>query len=802
VILRDCLLRRSPLFLALALASLSASPALAQNSGAPALTMTHIENGGARINLDGFVDEGIWQQVPVIDDMRVIDPDTLEPASMSTQVRIFYDNTGMYVGVIAEQDPDTVVQRLSSRDQSVPRDAFVVSVDASGTGLFGYLLRLNLGGTYTDATILPEKQLSYEWDGPWEGATQLLDNGWSAEMFIPWSMMALPQASENRRQIGIYFERDVIHLGENWSWPPLPSTNPEYLSGFQPFELEGISPQTQFTFYPYASVTHDDVRGNTDTRLGADFYWRPNANTQLSATLNPDFGTVESDDIVVNLSAFETFFSDRRTFFVEGQDVFVATPRAGGGGGFGPITALNTRRIGAAADYRIPAGVRVDSIDRNQPTELLGAAKATGQVGNWRYGVLAAAEDDSSIRGIDAEGNRVRVDADGRDFLIGRLLYEDTSGGGRRGLGWMGTYLSHSEREASVNAIDFHYFSADTRWNVDGQLFHSDVEGTTGQGLVMDTTYRPERGVTHTFTGTFMDRDIDLNDVGYIQRNDHHMLDYRYSRTVSGLENMRTRSRNMSVINQWNSDGRPVRLGLFFGQNMTFYNNQNLNANFRYFPARVDDRLSRGNGTYKIPARYSGNVTWRSDTSRLLSFNADINSSQEDLGRGALAYTLGADWRPTDQFSVDARLRYRERGGWLVHQGGPLMGSFRAHGWEPQFNMGYFISARQQLRMSVQWTGLKAREHYFYNVNPDRVDYLQRTERPAGASRNFDVNRLSFQARYRWEIAPLSDLFVVYTRGSNVPGRTEDEFGSMLQSAWTDRVVGSWVVKLRYRLGS
>ncbi len=769
----------------------------------PVITMTRIDDGGSQITLDGHVDEAIWQQVPVIDAMRVISPDTLQPAPMSTQVRIFYDDRGMYVGVIAEQDPDTIVQRMSARDQGVPRDAFVVSVDASGEALYGYFLRLNLGGTYSDGTILPERQIAREWDGPWEGYTQITDTGWTAEYFIPWSMMALPQATGDRRQIGIYFERDVSHRNENWSWPALPDTSPEYLSAFQKFELHGISPSTQITFYPYSSVTRDNVRDDTDVRVGADVYWRPNANTQLSATINPDFGTVESDDIVVNLSAFETFFSEKRPFFVEGQDVFFATPRARNGRGpGGPITMLNTRRIGAAAQYDVPSGVQTAALDRNQPTELLGAGKVTGQSGPWRYGALLAFEDDMSIRGVDQQGNRVPVESSGRDFGIARLLYEDTTRGGRRSIGWMGTHLSHPDRTATVNGVDFQYFSADARWNINGQALHSDVQGTTGQGLIFDVDFQPRRGITHTFIGNVIDTRLDINDVGYLQRNDHVMLDYIFRRSVSGLQRARTWDTTVTVINQWNNDGRPVRLGLFLGQSYTLHNNQNIGFNLRYFPPRVDDSLSRGNGTYKIPARYSGNVSWRSDRSRPLSFNVDVNSAQEDLGRSNLTYTAGADWRPNDRFSLDGRLQYRDRDGWLIHQGGNLMGSFEAVEWSPQLNASYFITARQQFRLGMQWTGIKAQEHYFYRVSQDQVDYLQRTERPEGALRDFTVSRLSFQARYRWEIAPLSDLFVVYTRGSNIPGTFEGDFQDMFREAWSDRIVDSWVVKLRYRFGS
>jgi len=764
------------------------------------ISLTYMQEEGLDIQLDGFLNEAVWQQVPAFDDMRIINPDTLAPAPLRTETRIFYTKRGIYVGVMNYQDPDSLIARMSSRDNPVPRDGFAISIDASGEGLYGYYMRVNLGGTLSDGTILPEKQINRDWDGPWDAATQELENGWSAEIFLPWGMMALPQAGETR-QIGIYTERMVASRNETWSWPALPGTNPEYLSAFQKFELTGINPRTQFTFYPYASVTRDNLFGETKARTGADLYWRPNSNTQLSATLNPDFGTVESDDVVVNLSAFETFFSEKRTFFLEGQDVFVATPRSRGGP-FGPTTMLNTRRIGAAPAFNMPAGVRTRVTDRNTPTELLGAVKLTGSQGNLRYGTLVASEDNTVILGTAANGDRVRVEAAGRDFAVGRLLYETTTGGGRRSVGWIGTRLQHPDREASVNGVDVSLFSADTRWVFDGQLLHSNVDGNSGKGMFFDLNYRPARGVQHTFNGTFFDRDLDINDVGYVQRNDHLVLDYRFNLTESGLDRFRTRNTTLQVINQWNNDGRPVRLGLFASQNLTFQDNTSLNFGFRYFPPRVDDRISRGNGVFKIPHRLALDLSWSSDRSRPISFGAGFGNSQEDQRRSNIQYNAGVSWRPNDRLSSDALVRYRDRESWLVHRGGSRLTAFRANEWSPQWNASYFISAKQQFRMSFQWTGIKAKEDKFYQIDQNSVRHLIRSAKPNLTADDFTVSRMSFQARYRWEIAPLSDLFIVYTRGSNLPSDVGAEFQDLLFDTWSERVTDTWVVKLRYRLGN
>ena len=153
----------------------------------------------------------------------------------------------------------------------------------------------------------------------------------------------MPSAGDVRN-MGIYMSRKVAYLDERWGWPALPNTQPKFLSLLQPMELQGISPRQQYNIYPFASVTQDEIDNETRYRVGADLFWRPSSNFHLIATLNPDFGNVESDDVVVNLSATETFFPEKRLFFVEGQDIFVASPRAdtrsSGVGSTGPPTTM------------------------------------------------------------------------------------------------------------------------------------------------------------------------------------------------------------------------------------------------------------------------------------------------------------------------------------------------------------------------------------------------------------------------------------------------------------------------------
>src|SRR5690606_13130754 len=168
------------------------------------------------------------------------------------------------------------------------------------------------------------------------------------------------------------------------------------------------------------------------------------------------------------------------------------------------------------------------------------------------------------------------------------------------------------------------------------------------------------------------------------------------------------------------------------------------------------------------PHRWGVSADWRSDRARPVSVNLGLNSTEEDLGKQNYSYTAGVTWNPNDRFSMNLEAEYSDREAWLIHQGDGRMTAFEANEWTPKLEMDYFITAKQQLRFSLQWTGIKAFEDRFYQIDPTGVEHLNETGDVTAGSDNFAVSRMSFQARYRWEIAPLSDLFFVYTRGGNL----------------------------------
>lgn len=791
----------------------ASSASLGQDAEIPPPALPYFEQAVADITLDGVPDEAIWQQVAPFDGMRVIRPDTLATPSLQTQTRFLYTERGLYVAVHNEQSPETLIARMSSRDQDLERDAFVLGLDPSGSGLYGYLLQINLGDTLNDGTILPERQINQQWDGPWNARTAVSADGWTAEIYVPWSMMSLPAAGQERT-LGVYTERRIAQTNETWSMPALPDTAPGFLSAFSRVTVRGIAPRQQLTWYPFIASNFDNASNERDSRVGTDIYWRPSSNLQLAATLNPDFGSVESDDVIVNLDAFETYYAEKRAFFLEGQEIFITSPRAGDDGGPSnagprgtgargqPTTMLNTRRIGASPDYVLPAGATVDPVDLGRPADLLGAVKLTGQSGNLRYGAFLAAEDDSQVRGLDRTGNSFVAQADGREFLVGRLLYEDTAGGGRRAIGWMNTQLQSAIADASVNGVDVHYFSADTRWLFDGQLLRSDVAGETGNGMFLDMSYLPDRGRQHRFGAEYLDETLDIDDFGFWRRNDSIGVEYQYKVTESDLPNFRSRTRSGILRYYWNAKGEGIRAGIYTDQDWVFNNNHSLGLSMNYFPRRVDDELSRGNGTFKIPERWDGRLSWTSDRARAVSLRGALNMQQEYLGVRRLTASVGVVWRPADRFSLQMDVDRVDREGWLVNRGGGRINSYETKEWAPKVAMEYFVSAKQQFRVSMQWAGIDANADEFYRIRTVRLDTMEQLLPPAGPTQDFIISRLSFQARYRWEIAPLSDLFVVYTRGSNLPRDFEGDTHTLFTEAWNEKIIDTWAIKLRYRIDS
>jgi len=781
-----------------------------------AIIVPRFEESDIHFKLDGRLDEPVWSQVPGYDDMRVLEPDTLAVPRHRTVMRYFYTSRGLYISMYAEQPEDTLMERLSSRDDFFSRDSMSVTLDTSGAGIYGYWFNVALGDSLSDGKIAPERQYSREWDGPWDGRSAKTAYGWSGEMFLPWSMMAMPATSGPRR-IGLYASRQVGYIDERFGYPHLPSTGARFMSALQAMDLGDVSPRRQLDFYPYISGTQDIAADEFEAKVGLDLFWRPSTNLQMSAAVNPDFGAVESDDVVINLTATEVYFPEKRLFFLEGNEVFETTPRSrprSGGRSPGsrrtsqlfnpePTQIVNTRRIGGAPDVIAPGDVDIPGYELSKPTDLIGAVKATGQIGRMRYGAMAAVEDDIEVRGYDENDEEVMLDAVGRDFGVARLLYEQV-GRSRRSIGYIGTFTRTQTYDAIVHGVDAHFLNRTGKLQADLQLLASDIDSERGYGGLLDIKYTQRQGMVHTLSLDAQDDKLDINDLGFLRRNDNYGGNYGFSLTKSkGLERLRSYNLNFSGSYWQNGAGEATRTGFFFRPVFTFPNLLELRPEIDYFPERWDDLESEGHGSYRLDDRWVLDLAFGTNASKPLSFSGRLGARQEELSGWTVTSALGLTWKPNFRYSFDLDLNYMDRDGWLVNYSGREFTTFAAQDFQPRLGMDLFITARQQFRMSLQWAGIKAKEQQRYFLPEDGDGYLMPVDpEPDDASRDFVINRMTVQLRYRWQIAPLSDLILVYTRGSNVlDNSVDDDFGRLFQDALTEPVIDFFVVKLRYRFG-
>ena len=774
------------------------------------------------VRIDGAVDEAIWSDLPVYDNMIVAVPGTGLPAKYPTQMRMFATEKGFFVSAVMKQPKATLVQRLTPRDQFIDRDTFGFTLDTTGQGLFAYWFIVALGDPVMDGKVLPERRYTNDWDGPWIGKSKALADGWSVEMFLPWSMMNLPKAGDVRT-LGFAASRQVSSSNERYQWPGHAYSSPQFVTALNAFKVKGIKPRREWSFIPFFSATADDARDEREARIGADMTWQHSALLAVNATLNPDFGAVEADDVVLNLTALETFFPEKRLFFLEGSEVFETTPRANSGNALrettnenfattsrrvfvtdfmpAPISLLNTRRIGGTAtQVNVPNGSTVARGERDLPTNLLGAMKLTGGAGGFRYGLLSAQEDEVVWRANDDAGQSQSIVSPGRDFNVIRLLYEK-SGDQRLGVGLLGTEVKGPQYDATVQGFDMHYGLGSGLFGADVQWIESSRAGVKGQGTVLDLRYAPSSAFQHKLEFEYFDDAVNINDLGFLRRNNYqggrYILSYADPTPGSWYESTRG---TLIFQHQENlSDKQVIDRGVFWRNTLVLKGRNTVRTALGWLPRRFEDRNSRGNGSYESEDRAWIDLLWATDASRSLSFSSSVGGLQEDLGDWTLKARLGMTARISDRLYFDVDVSAKKRRGWLVYQGGRSFGAFDATDLQPSIDLNWFLAANHQLKVSLQWAGVKAYEQESFLV-PETAGMLMREE--SSAHRDFTVSLLTAQVRYRWEIAPLTDFYVVYNRGNQLPAGSEDAFGDLFSQAFQDPVVNSLVIKLRYRWGS
>ena len=450
------------------------------------------------IGVDGRLDEAAWESAPVTSGFLQRDPDQGAPATESTELRVLYDDHALYVGArLHDTEPARIERQLSRRDEPAEADRFALFLDPHHDHRTGVELEVSAAGVQRDAVLYDDNFLDDSWDAVWESAVSVDDGGWTVEMRIPFSQLRFPAASSHTWGMNA---RRVVHRKNEESWLELVSKNESGLASRMGHltGIEEIHPGTHLELLPYASARAEYVDPdrpgdpwNDGSRLfgdvGLDLKYGVGSNMALVGAVNPDFGQVEVDPAVVNLSAFETFFEEKRPFFTEGSQAFLNFGHSGASDYrtiFYPEPLLfYSRRIG-----RAPQGTAdAEFVDAPASTTILGAAKLTGRTaGGWTVGVLDAVTGREFARLADGAA-RERVEVEPlTNYFVGR-----TQGdlGRRAAVGLFGTAVNRGtdspdlERRlvnrAFVGGVDGHVFLDSGRdWVVFGGLSGSTVSGS------------------------------------------------------------------------------------------------------------------------------------------------------------------------------------------------------------------------------------------------------------------------------------------------------------------------------------
>ena len=764
------------------------------HSAHAALSPPRFNESEFELRLDGKLEDTIWSQVPAYDRMTVIKPDVGGSGRYGTQTFIFHTERGLYVGAFNAQPAESLISRRGGRDTLSNGDFYQLLIDTSGEGRYGYWFLITLGGSVSDGTLKPERRFESNWDGPWHGEIRKVEGGWTLEAFLPWSMLNMPDIAGTERRMAVMVVRNVASLQEQWAWPGLSWTQSQFISGFQKIVLRDVAPRQEFSISPYISYFEEVEHSRDERRAGVDISWRPSTAFLLNAAVNPDFGQVEADDIVVNLTAYETFFPEKRLFFTENQEVFQGSIRRS-------PSLLHTRRIGSSVRARpgrpdLRADATYESKDLDKPVELLFAGKGVGQFGNWRWGALGVAESDTDIR-VASGGGSTSLEAAGRNLGAFRIQHEDTGGGGRRALGWMGTLMDHPLRQAATHKLDAHFSTPGRTWTWDTELFASEVEGSSGAGGLSRVRWSPSRYENHTIRVYHYDDQLDLNDAGYLRRNDLIGLSYYFTRSNYEIRGVRERRTTFWMNAEFNGQDDHLGSSLYAATDWTLLNNHALSLGLEYNPSFWDDRNSRGNGKFKLGRSGGLYAVWNSDQSKPLYAFAEASAYTEPEGGWWFEGRLRATWRPVEWLAFEAGTLYSRRDAWVLWQGGRDLEIYESETWSPRLQFDTFFTSRQQLRLQLEWTGVKA-----FGATRVRIDENGKLVSNGVATSSFAISSVIMQIRYRWQIAPLSDLFVVYNRGGSLPQASAGRsFQSLFADAYDQPEHQAFIVKLRYRFG-
>ena len=740
--------------------------------------------------LDGKLDDPQWQTAPPVFDFTQSDPVEGKAPTETTSVRILYDDRALYVGVMCyDSNPSGIARQLSRRDRATEADRFTVMIDSYFDRQSAFVFAANVSGVQSDG-ILTQDGLVFDngWDAVWSVRTRIRRDGWSAEFEIPFNALRFSERRDRTQRWGINFRRYISRKMETDEWVMVPRSEVLQISHWGYVDgISNIMPPLNLVLSPYVSgtttfetETADRPRSHDFKALaGLDVKFGLSRNFTLDATINPDFGQVEVDQAVLNLTVFETLYPEKRPFFLEGAQFFTF----GSSVDKTPLPLFFSRRIGkrptGSSSVLVPAG----SVLEENPlvTAIMGAAKVSGRSrSGFSLGVLTAATDreDAIVRDTSGVSSSQRTEPAG-SYNVVRLKQDFADGSW---IGGLGTLVGRRTMvPAFSGGIDWNLRLGEGTHSVDGYFAgaRSTASSTNPYGAAGRILFSRISAEHWFYIGSydFYTRYFNCNDIGFFARpHDHGGYAELLYRENSARGIFRRYGMSLLPEMRWNWDGIRTLAQIEVSASGDFTNFWHATLTYDMKLPAYDDAERGISGIYKRPQAHAVQLQVGSDERKPVSGTFTTQYEMDVRSKRGLASSLNVTVRPSSWVELAPsvffqRIRREEAG---IFANGAIL-SIPARGTsysvfadrdvdELDTGLRGIVTFTRTISLQFFSQVLLARGHY---RNYRRL--VGSTSFVAGIdqSPSYDFNEVTLNANLllRWEYLPGSTVYLVWTQG-------------------------------------
>lgn len=744
--------------------------------------------------IDGFGNDAVWQQAPVTSGFVQREPVDNAPESERTEFRILFDDDNIYLyAMMYDAQPESIASRLARRDHVPQSDWFAVAFDSYYDRQTAFIFVVLPSGSKTDLLEYNDGRDEDEsWDPVWEPATRILENGWSVEMRIPLSQIRFTEGNDTW---GINVIRKISRKQEETNWNLISKQKDGYVSQFGTMSgMAGIKSANAAEVLPYA-VGSSEHYPRTDDRVkierirpdaGVDLKYGVSSNFTLDATINPDFAQVEADPAVLNLSSFETFYPEKRPFFIEGTQIlrFVTF-----GGDFGP-GLFYSRRIGRPISVGPPEPGSFVT-DEPRSATILGAAKFSGKTeGGTSIGVLTALTDEEEFTFRDSLGRerslRAEPSASYNLFRVKQDFWGNSNVGaivtGTSRTGAVPAYTVGTDWDVKFDSSTYRVYGflavshANTFINKHFQTLRQPYlqQGSAGKLNFAKVSGAWTYGAGFDFTS----KKYYINDIGFFRSpNDYGVGVNGGYRNYTPGDYFRSYTFNGNIHWRWNYDRMTLFREFNLSSSAQFVNYWFLSGSASYSLGGQDPYEPRGYGVYNIPASFFVRGEIESDNRKDIIVEAEQNYRRYSDG-GTISNTEGViTVRPTTamEYQVSAGYERQRDLDRYVRRYTDTLIAFAAVDPVPLFGSrdvdGFDLTLRSSLLFTSNLSLQIYNQFYWEQRNFDTTTYAlldpARNLVPYAYGRAEALNRTSLQTNVvlRWEYREGSTFYFVWSHG-------------------------------------